>query len=345
MYDFSLPLRKAVWGCGLLLLSVFPVSSQTQSPPRPAIQLPVPPKASEVDPVGLRTTYLLGPGDQIQIQVLNVPEISEKSIRLDPAGDINLPMVGRLHAAGLTAEQVELELGKRLKVYLEQPDVAVSVAEFHSQPVSVIGEVAQPGIHQVESGKTLIEILSTVGGLKPEAGPTLRITRRIESAGRIPLPSATDDPTGKYSIAEVDIRPLVEGRTPEKNVYVRAYDVISVPRAQIIYVIGDVGKVGPLVLNEGHSMSILQAVSSSGGVLPTAAAKHTLILRPIMGGPKRAELPVDLKKILSGKANDVPLLAGDILFVPDSTGKRARARAVEVAIQMGTLAGTYSVLR
>ena len=70
-----------------------------------------------------------------------------------------------------------------------------------------------------------------------------------------------------------------------------------------------------------------------------------MILRQIMGGPKRAELPVDLKKIMTGQANDVPLLAGDILFVPDSAGKRATTRAIEAVVQMGTMVGTYGAIR
>jgi polysaccharide biosynthesis/export protein len=292
----------------------------------------------------VRSSYVLGAEDQIVIHASDVPDISDKPVRLDLNGDLKLPMAGRIHAGGLTSEQLEAELTKRLSVYLEKPDVSVTIAEFHSQPVSVIGALNSPGVHQIEGRKTLLEILSSAGGLNPDAGPSITITRRLEW-GRIPLPGAKDDPTAKFSVAEVDVKPLLEGKSPEKNIIIRPYDVISVPRAEIVYVIGEVGKVGPLTLNAGHSISVLQAVSSSGGVLRTAASTKAKILRPVPGDSKWAEFPVDIKKILKGEAEDQRLMAGDILFVPDSAGKRAGLRALEAAIQMGTIAGTYGAVR
>ena len=335
-YSFAGALCFAGLVAGFPLLAQQAPLSQPQ-PPALAIR---PAPEGEVE----RGSYVLGPEDQILIRAVNVPDISEKPIRLDPKGEINMPLIGRIRAAGLTAEQLEAEVIKRLKVYLEEPDVAVTVAEFHSQPVSVIGEVRTPGVHQVQGRQTLVEMLSLAGGVLPDAGPNVRITRRMQY-GRIPLPGAADDPTGRFSIASVDIRSLIEAKNPEKSIVISPYDIISVPKAEIVYVIGDVGKVGPLVLSEGKTISVLQAISSSGGVLRTAATSQAKILRPIMGGPKRAELPIDLKKIMKGQTNDLPLLAGDILFVPNSTTKRATTRAIEVAIQMGSLAGTYSVIR
>src|SRR6185369_8663847 len=106
--------------------------------------------------------------------------ISGKTQRLDPNGDLRLPMVGRVHAAGMTLEQLEAELSKRLAVYLQDPDVAVTVTEFKSQPVSVIGAVTTSGVHQLEGRKTLIEMLSLAGGVDAEAGATVRIARRVD---------------------------------------------------------------------------------------------------------------------------------------------------------------------
>jgi polysaccharide export outer membrane protein len=330
----ELPAKRASILSAALVFSGLGLLSQTIAPPVRPLE-PVP---------NLRSTYVLGPEDQIVIHASDVPDLSDKPLRLDPSGDINMPMVGRLHAAGLTTEQLEAELTRRLKVYLEHPEVAVTVAEFHSQPVSVLGEVTTPGVQQLQGRRSLFEVLSAVGGVRTGAGPSVRITRSLEQ-GRIPLPGAADDPTGRFSVAELDVKSILEGASPEKNIAIMPYDVITVPRAEIVYVMGEVGKAGPLVLSEGHSISVLQAVSSAGGVLRTAAAKRAMILRQIMGGPKRAELPVDLKKIMTGQANDVPLLSGDILFVPDSAGKRATARAVEAVVQFGTMAGTYGALR
>jgi polysaccharide export outer membrane protein len=287
--------------------------------------------------------YQLGPEDQILIRAANVPDISEKPLRLDANGYISMPMIGRVEAAGLTVEQLEAELVKRLKTYLENPEVAVSMVEVHTLPVSVIGEVGTPGVQQVRGSKSLVDILSMAGGVRPDAGPNALITRRLEY-GRVPLPGAADDASGKFSVAAVSVKALMDGSNPEINIAVQPYDVISVPRAEFIFIMGEVAKAGPLPLSENQSMSILQAISSSGGVLKTAAPRNAKILRPIMGGPKRAELPVDIKRIMEGKANDLPLLAGDILLVPGSSSKKAGVRAIEVALQVGTMALTYGVM-
>ncbi len=297
----------------------------------------------DADPA-IRSTYVLGPDDQILIQAVDVPDISGKAQRLDPNGDLRLPMVGRVHAAGLTLEQLEAELTTRLKVYIQDPDVAVSVTEFHSQPVSVIGAVHSSGIHQVEGRKTLVEMLSLAGGVADDAGPTVRITRRLES-GPIPLPEAAVNETSGFSTVEIDLKSLMNATSPEKNIVIRPHDVISIPRAEVVYVVGEVAKSGPVALSGGHSVTVMEAVSSSGGVLRTAAANHARILRRVDGDQKRTEVAVDLKKIMQGKADDLSLMPGDILIVPDSSGKRATTRALEAAVQAGVMVGTYGILR
>src|SRR5437867_10663203 len=133
--------------------------------------------------------YILGPNDEIVILSLHAEEIANKPIRITTSGDINLLMIGRIHVAGMTLEALEAEVTERLKAYIRQPDVAINVTQFRSQPVSVFGAVGTPGVVQLEGRKTLIEVLSMAGGLKPDAGSRLRITRRSEW-GPIPLPTA-----------------------------------------------------------------------------------------------------------------------------------------------------------
>ena len=253
-------------------------------------------------------------------------------------------MVGRVHAAGLTIEQLEAELITRFKVYIKEPDVAVTVTEFHSQPVSVIGAVGASGVRQLEGRKTLIEVLSLAGGVSDDAGPLVRITRR-QDEGPIPIAGATQDPTGQFSIAEIELKPLLEATTPEKNIIIRPHDVISVPRAQMVFVIGEVNKPGPLPLSSDNSVSVLEAVSASGGVLRTAATSSARILRRVEGGQKRTEVAVNLKQIMLGQSNDLQLMAGDILIVPVNGGKRAALRAVEAAIQAGIFIATYGAIQ
>jgi polysaccharide biosynthesis/export protein len=291
-----------------------------------------------------RAVYRLGPDDQVVLRVANAPDISDKPVRIDADGYIKLPMIGRVQAAGMTAGQLEAELTKRLKVYIEEPDVAISVAEFHSQPVSIIGAVGSPGLHQLEGHKTLVEILALAGGLRPDAGPTAKITRQLEW-GRVPLPNAKDDPSGQFSTAEVSLKSIMNANDPEKNIAICPQDIISIPQAEMVFVLGEVTKTGGLPLNAGDRMSVLEALSNAGGPLRTASPSKAQILRIVAGSKKRAELPVDLKKVQTGKADDVSLMAGDILFVPGSNAKRASMRAAEAALQVGTMALTYGMIR
>jgi polysaccharide export outer membrane protein len=253
-------------------------------------------------------------------------------------------MVGRIHAAGMTVGELEGELTKRLKVYLQDPDVSITVTESHSQPVAIVGAVVTAGIKQLEGGKTLVEVLSMAGGLTADAGPTVRIARKLEQ-GRIPLPEAVDDPTGAFSIVDLDARALLDGKTPDKNVSVLANDVISVPHTEVVFVVGEVGKPGPVSLSGGHSISIIEAVSSSGGTLRTAATTRVRILHKVAGDEQRTELNADLQKIMNGTAEDLRLAAGDILVIPDSTGKRVAIKAVEAAVQMAIMMGSYAIVR
>lgn len=291
-----------------------------------------------------RNVYVIGPDDQIVIRVAENPDLSDKPQRVDLNGEIRLPMIGRVQAAGLTPQQLEVSLTEKYKVFINEPDIMVAVLETRSQPVSVIGAVMQPGVRQLEGKKTLLQVLLTAGGAAQDAGPTLTLTRRIEN-GRIPIASAKDDPTGMFSTADIEVRPLMEGRAPGMDIEVMPNDVITVSKAEQVFVIGEVGHAGPIALMRGNSISVLQAVATSGGLNRTASAKNARILRPTPGTDARVEMPIDLQRILAGKAGDVSLLPGDILVVPDSPGKRATTRALEAAIQLGMMVGSYGLIR
>jgi polysaccharide export outer membrane protein len=291
--------------------------------------------AAKAGPSKPSPDYVLGAGDQILVHVLNAEEIPDSPVQIDMGGFIRLPVVGRVHVGGLTVSQVEADLAERLKSYLLHPDVSVFIAEFHSQPVSVIGSVKSPGIHQVQGRKSLVEILSLAGGLDSTAGPNLRITRRLDY-GRIPLKGAANDPTGQFSVAEVNLKSILEAKNPEENILIQPYDVISVPRAETVYVMGNVQKAGGYVLTDSSSVSVLQAVSMAGGFDKLARPQNSMILRRTAEGLSRAEIPVDLQKILDGKKEDVRMQPDDILFVPNNTPRAAGLRALEAAVQMGT---------
>jgi len=299
-------------------------------PPAPAaVATPIVPPAAMKS--GTTLAYVLGPDDQISVNVLDVPEIGDKPYRIDLNGFIKLPLVaGRIRAAGLTVEQLEREIAGNLKTILKAPQVTISVVAFRSQSVSVLGSVRTPGMHQLEGRGTLREVLSSAGGLSDDAGYKVRIVRRREF-GRIPLASAVDDPSGEYSVAEVSTRDIVDAGDPAQNIVIYPQDEISVPRGEMIYVVGTVPKAGGFVLQQRASLSVLQALSLAGGTDKGASAKKSRILRAAPGEANYVEIPVNLTDILHGKAPDVGLQPGDILFVPSSTSKKVLTRVADIA--------------
>lgn len=298
------------------------------------------PPAAESSSVGqadaqLRSTYVLGTDDVIVIRALEAEEINDKPVRVDMSGNIRLPLIGRVHAAGLSIEQLESILTEKLKNYVKQPQLSVNVNEYKSQPISIIGAVGTPGVHQLQGRKTLIEVLSMAGGMKDDAGPTVKITRQMRW-GKIPLPNAVDDPSGKVSIAEVSIKDIINAKNPLSNILICPEDVLSIPRAEIVYVIGEVSKPGGYTLRERESMSVLQALSMAGGMSRSAGPKGAKLLRSTPGNGERTEIAIDLKRILAGQEKDTPMFPEDILLVPNNFPKNMALRGMEAALQIGT---------
>jgi polysaccharide export outer membrane protein len=289
--------------------------------------------------VATPSTYALGIDDQLMIKALDADEVSTtQPIRIDSRGNITLPMVGRVHAAGLTTEQLGDIIEESLKKYLQHPDVSVYLVEIRSQPISVLGAVQTPGVHQLQGHKTLFEVISMAGGVRQDAGYTIKITRRLEW-GRIPLPDAKDDPTSRYSIASVNIKDIMEAQNPGENIEIKPEDVISIPKGELIYVIGSVNRPGGFVLDQNQHLSALQILALSGGLEHFANSRHARIMRPVPGSDARTEIAIDLKAILDGKTADVQLQANDLLFVPNSSKKAAMAQAVN----LGTNVAVYRI--
>ena len=281
------------------------------------------------------SVYKLGAGDQLKIWALGFEEFyTDKPYRVEPGGDIDLPIAGKIHAAGLTVDQFKSILLERFAKDVLRPQVSVEIVEFGSQPVSVMGAVNHPGVHQLQGRKTLAEVISLADGIKENAGPRITISRQIEN-GPIPVLNAKTDPSGKFSVAQVDVKGLLTGTRPAENILICPNDVITVPVAESIFVIGDVHKPGEIPIRE-ESVSVSQALARAEGFGETPAPQNSKIIRFEPGTKERREIPVDLKKILAGKSEDVMLRANDILVVPSSTPKKAAARALEAAIQTAT---------
>jgi polysaccharide export outer membrane protein len=283
-------------------------------------------------------SYVLGPDDGIMVNVVDLAELDSKAlgvIRIDHQGNIRLPLAGRIEAAGLTVESLETKIAKRLSGIMYNPEVSVSVAEYRSHPVSVLGAVRNPGVYQVTGPKTLFEILSLAGGLNPDASNRIKITRAT-AAGPLPLPNAAPDKTGEFYTAELNVRSVMDAKSPDENINVLSNDVITVPKADMVYVVGAVHRSGGFPLAEKEQISVLQAVSLAEGLDKIASAKGARILRQASPGAERTEVAVNVEKILDGRAQDVSLQANDILFIPNSLAKSTSARILDAAIQAGT---------
>lgn len=336
-------------GIGVLIILLLPlvnlsaqradtrVQSIQPTQPVPAASPSAPSTATSTAPASASTpsTYLLGPDDQITIQGPEMDEVTNRPYRVDPDGYVSMPMLGRVKAGGLTIGDFETQLNLAAAKYVRNPQLVASVAEFHSQPISVVGAVNQPGAQQLQGKKTLMQVISMVGGFRSDAGNTLTVTRESQW-GPLPLPNATTDPSGKYSVAEISIPELLQEKNPQLNIPIMPNDVITIPVSDTVYVVGDVHKPGGFLLGEHKNMTVLQAVAMAEGVSGTSDSKHSRIIHHAADPNQRFETPVNVKLILAGKQQDLPLDGGDILFVPGSVSKKAGLRTVEAAIQTAT---------
>ncbi len=295
-----------------------------QNAPQPAQQLP---------PDTVRPNYVLGPNDQILIRAPEAEEIDNRPFRIDGDGNINLPLVGRIHAAGMSLQELEADLVKRLREYIREPQVFITVVQFRSEPVFFVGLFNKPGVYPLQGNRTLIEMLAAVGGLQANASRYIKITRH-EEYGPIPLPDAIVDPEKKISTVEISIGSLQQNMNPAENILLQPYDQIQVGRAEPVFVNGEVAKVGGVELGERDSISILQVLSQSGGFSRDANKGQVRILRPVLGTNRRYVIKVDVAELFDGKGLDVPLLPGDIVYVPRSYSRQFWQTFSSVALPM-----------
>ena len=288
-------------------------------------------------PAEVAILYILRPDDEIVLRSLQVKELTDKTFKIDQNGEINLMLLGRVQIGGHTVIEAEALIATKLEIYYVNPDVVMSVSSMHSAPVSVIGAVGTPGIQQIRKQTTLLDLLSSAGGVRTDAGPVAKITRP-KASGPIPHPSARQTASGDY-VAEADLKSLLDARNPAENIVIEPHDVVSIPLAEVIYVVGNVKKAGGFPLGGKPTLSVLQAISMAEGLDPQAAPKRARILRRgSEPNAERTQIAVDVQKIMTGKAQDILLLPNDILFVPSSTAKTVGMRSADIAIQIATRA-------
>lgn len=299
-----------------------PVSEAAQSASGAAVTTQKPDDSKKID-IDQTALVKLGAGDLLEVSVYNVPELTSK-VRVSNSGDIYLPLIDYVHVEGLTQEEAQSVIEKRLEDggFVRSPHVTIFVDEASSQGVTVIGEVGKPGIYPDVVDHRLYEVISEAGGFTLSASRKIAILRKGEKAPiRIDLPRNLADDLS----ANVEIMPG---------------DIITVPRAPIIYVVGDVGHPSGLLVDNGQ-LTVLQALALAGGTNRTAKLSGARIIRK---GPNGMfETKVEVKKMLEAKTPDMPLQADDILFVPVSGGRVLAGKTLEVAMAAATAATVYSV--
>lgn len=290
----------------------------------------------------------IGSGDLLHIDVFDVPELS-RDVRVSDTGEISYPLIpGKITVAGLTSFQLESKLEQLLLVngLVSHPQVSVFVKEQNSQPVTVLGAVAHPMVFQVMRPTTLLEVLTAAGGVSDSAGNLVIVTRpeRSDTTKTEPA-SATSSVKPDDQRITIPLQNLIESGDSVYNIQIYGGDTITVPRAGIVYVLGmGVGQPGEYVLQDrGEQVTVLKALALAHGLTTFAKANSAVIMRMNPQTGQRDTIPVPLKDIENRKAADVPMKSDDILYVPDSGGKKALARGAETALGVGTGLAIYRV--
>ena len=288
----------------------------------------------------------IGAGDVLHIGVFDVPDLSG-DIRVGESGLISLPLVPqRIPVAGCTPFQVGQRIEKLLQVngLVMHPQVSVMVKEQNSNPISVVGAVSHPVVFQEVRPTNLLEVLAAAGGISDDAGNKIIITRETGPAVTCGETDPVGDPPVETHRIKIGVSELLQTGDPALNVPVYGGDVITVPRAGIIYVAGAVMQPGGYTLNDpGENFNAMKIIALAHGLQGTAKANDAVILRKDPATGKTKQISVKLGKIMDRKVPDVRLYANDILYVPDSAAKRILGKAGAAALLIGTDLTIYRI--
>lgn len=294
-------------------------------PGQPAAPAAVPvPAATSTSTSAPASRLLLGPGDDGEISVYGIPDMTQK-FTIDSDGEASFALLGKVKIGGLTAPEAEALLAKTYveRGLLRDPHVTVTVRDYTTQGISVLGEVTHPGTYSALKVRRLFDAFLVAGGTTTKAGNTISISR----------PS----PDGKTDTIHVTLNP---SDAAASNVTLHPGDTVVVNRAGIVYVLGEVGRPGGFVIdNPDGKLGIMEAIAMAAGPTRLASLGKSRILRHTPTGIQNVE--VDVKKVMMAKAADVPLQAEDILFIPPSRGKMAAERGTSSILSMVTQLAIY----
>ena len=276
----------------------------------------------------------LGANDLIAVSVYDAPEFS-RTVRVSEDGFIRLPMLKeRVKADGMMPAAMETAIAAALvrEKLLIEPFVTVTVAEYQSRPISVSGAVRLPIVFQAEKGlTTLLEAIAKAQGLREDAGQEILVSNSQPGPDGKPL----------QLTRRINARTLFDASDPSLNLQLYGGEEIRVPQVGKIYVVGNVKKPGAFPVQSGSDTTVLQLLALAEG-LDTFYQNQAFIYRREASGTKN-EIPIELKDILQRKAPDVPLVANDILYIPDSRKKHITMSVIEKVLLFGSTAGATAL--
>lgn len=268
----------------------------------------------------------IGAGDLIELTMYENPDLSGR-FRVDEKGDATIPLIGTVHLEGDTAEEAASIIEKRfVEAQILQPaesHATVFLSEYATQGITVSGEVKAPGVYPALGVRMLNDVITAAGGVTMTASSKVLITHKGDSGNPI---TADFNPSA--------LKPVIP------NIQIFPGDTVMVPRAGIVYVAGNVARPGVYVLDGRQDLTVEEAMALAGGSGRAAAIKRAQLVRTLDDGRKEAiTIPVNL--IYKGKAPDVALKDGDILYVPTSTGLLITEQAITSGLQLGTQFAIY----
>ncbi len=273
----------------------------------------------------------IGRNDLLAVSVYDAPELS-RTVRVTAEGRIRLPMLKEpIAAEGLLPAELEAAIAASLKAgqILVDPVVTVTIVEYHSRPISVAGAVKNPVTFQAAAAVSLLEAITRAGGLSPEAGAEILVTYRQPGPDNRPV-SLT---------RRIPVKQLIDRADPDVNLSLVGGEEIRVPEVGKVFVVGNVKKPGAYPVQDSGDTTVLKMLALAEGLAPFAGKQAYIIRQDDRTGARR-ELPVELRKILRREAPDVTLVATDVLYIPDNSGRRSGLAALEKILMFGTGAGT-----
>ncbi len=278
-------------------------------------------------------TQPVGPDDLLAISVYDSPELT-RTVRVDADGNIRLPMLkDPIQVQGMVPSQLESAIAKSLIKgnVLVDPVVTVTIVEYQSRPVNVVGAVKNPLVFQATRPIPLLDAIARAGGLREDAGSDIVVSQQVVRDGKPARNTET-----------IPVRKLIDHADPSLNVMLHGGEEVLVPEALKIYVVGNVKKPGAYPIKNDEETTILQLLALSEGLTPYSA-KVAYVYRRTTGGTK-TEVPIELAKIMKRKSPDVPLQANDILYIPDNKGQRLTAQTIDRLAGLGTATATDYII-